>query len=126
MMQIKAKITSYNVRNDAVEEIETIQTFDLRYKIDYRGQGWVVFVRGPQGIRIESLSEAIERGGWYAQSGTKPVYVPPCPHPEDSHSCCGRTCESPNGGWGGRNYPEIFVDVDELRRIQDELSKEGV
>lgn len=125
MMQIKAKITSYDVRDDAIEETETIRTVDLETMTDSRGQRWVVFAQGPQGIRVERLPEAIERGGWYAQSGTKPIYVPPCPHPEDSFSCCGQTCESPNGGWGGRNYPEIFVGVDELRHIQDELSKEG-
>jgi len=124
-MKVEAQVTSYSVRGDKVEEEVVTQAFELKEMVDSHGEKWIIFVHGPQGIRTSRIPEAIDRGGWYAQAGTKPVYVPPCPHPEDAPSCCGRTCEAPNGGWGGRNYPEIFVNVDQLQRVQEELSKEG-
>jgi hypothetical protein len=46
---------------------------------------------------VDKIPEAIEDGGWWAQAGTKPVCV--------------------DGAWGGRNYPAMFVDADELKRI---------
>lgn len=65
---------------------------------------------------------------WYAQGGTKPVYVDPCAS-YFAAGCqwpCGQGCGCGpgdyRGGWGGRNYPQVVVSADEVLRALEELT----
>lgn len=121
-MKITAHVTRYHVSydDDPHGQIHEV-TGNEETTVEVQG-GWLHIFNCAGSMPFDRLAEAIESGGWYAQSGTAPVYVEPCPHPHLSHECCGRTCESPNGGWGGRNYPRIFVPADELVRIQEAVT----
>jgi hypothetical protein len=117
-MNITAQVTRYRVDySDDPRGVLVEQAVEQHLAIDGSPVHWLHLDDGPQSIQVENLYEAIERGGWVAQMGTKPVYVEPCSHPELSHECCGSTCQLPNGGWGGHNYPRIFVSADQLQRV---------
>jgi hypothetical protein len=52
------------------------------------------------------LTGAREGRGWNAQAGSPPVYVE-------------------GDGWGGRNYPKIYVEADALLELERALSAAG-
>lgn len=115
-MKIQARVTRYRVEDNKIVETSAVEETTLT-----RNGDWLHISNCAGSMPVDRLNDAIERGGWYAQAGTQPVYVEPCPHPSQPHGCCGVACQLPHGGWGGRNYPEIFVDVDELKRVQKDL-----
>lgn len=51
------------------------------------------------------LAAAREGRGWSAQSGTPPVYVE-------------------GDGWGGRNYPKIYVEADALLELERAIRRQ--
>lgn len=100
-MIITVKITYYSVVGNALVEATYDEEKEL-HVYDRDGVEWLGFVRGPQSMPFDRIDEAIRNGGWSAQSGTPPVCV--------------------DGRWGGRNYPKMFINVDELQRAKEELA----
>lgn len=118
---IEVRETSYSIRGKELVESTEKRMVDV-HLVEADSGEWINFVRGFQGLPLEKAREAVGQGrDWCAQMGTKPIYMEPCPHPEDAPLCCGSTCENPRGGWGGRNYSEIVVPVAELERAISEL-----
>lgn len=126
-MKVICRVTRYAVRNNQIQEsTQNEETSVMVMTSTNDGQDWIMLGNCEGSMPLAKVQEAIDRGGWYAQSGTKPVYSPPCPHPESAHECCGRTCELPNGGWGGRNYPRIFVPAESLKTMLHTFDAIGV
>jgi hypothetical protein len=61
------------------------------------------------------LLEAARRGeGWDAQAGTPPVRVECQAERWGRYTCCPGACEA---GWGGRNYPKVYVSAEALLEV---------
>lgn len=102
-MKITCTVTRYewddktNAYNDVTQAEEARAYVD----IGHDGKLWIYLSLGAASISQANTREAIERGRWLAQDGTKPVCI--------------------DGRWGGRNYPEIWVEGNELARIAKEF-----
>ena len=106
------------------ELVETKVRLESRFEIITTGDGerWLMLDGGPQSMPWDSVPEAIERGGWSAQAGSKPIYMEACKHPNLSHECCGSTCQQLEAGWFHKTYPAMFVQADELTKLLKELA----
>lgn len=120
---VSVRVTNYSVKNNALVEIVSYTEFEASIKLGYGGRFWLYIAGGPASMPWDKVPEAIERGGWTAQSGTPPVFVKPCmAGPRPCGPGCGCGPGDDVGGWGGRNYPEWFVESTELDRIHEKLS----
>jgi hypothetical protein len=113
-------VTRYSVVDNVLQEETHLEEVEVEIQ-EINGERWLRFCTGPESLPVTKLQDAIERGGWSANAGCAPVYVEPCKHPEEAPMCCGPTCQSPRGGWGGRNYDKKFVTAQELRRVLNYL-----
>lgn len=111
-------VTHYSVVDNQLQETVRLEEIEVEIR-EVNGERWLLFCSGPESMPVDKLQDAIDKGGWSANAGCPPVYVEPCPHPEAAYECCGTTCQSPRGGWGGRNYSKKFVSAPELRRVID-------
>lgn len=122
-MLAEVRFTNYVVEDNAV--VERPRMIEVELNVAMRGgERWLMVGAGPQSMPWVRVPEAIERGGWYAQAGTRPVYVAPCPSYSGRRpysAGCGCGPYDVGGGWGGRSYPEIFVGADVLERALLEL-----
>jgi hypothetical protein len=96
---IQVVVTNYRVENNEIRESTWVEErpFKVKESATREGEFWLYLGDGPQSMPVDKIPHAIEHGGWWAQAGTKPVFV--------------------DGVWGGRNYPAMFVAADELYRI---------
>lgn len=123
-VMIDVKITRYSVVDGQLDERVSIEQTTAYILRDY-----LHLSNCAGSAPIESLRRDSEAGHeWYAQGGTKPVYVDPCPGYIEA-GCqwpCGQACgcglDDPRGGWGGRNYPEVVVSADEVLRALEALT----
>lgn len=113
-------VTRYSVVDNVLQESTRLEEHEVEIR-EINDERWLLFCSGPESLPVAKLQDAITRGGWSANAGSPPIYVEPCPHPEAPYGCCGTACQSPRGGWGGRNYAKKFVPVQELRRVLDYL-----
>lgn len=110
-MLIECKITSYSVVDNAVVEKPCVEQVEA-----YVNDGYLCLSNCAASAPIDRLRENVD--GWLAQGGTKPIYIQPCPHrPRMCAPDCGCGPGDDIGGWGGRNYPQIFIEHDELMRV---------
>lgn len=112
--------THYSVVDNQLQEETRLEEVKVEVR-EIRGERWLLFCNGPESMLVDHLQDTIDKGGWSANAGSPPIYVEPCLHPEAPYECCGRVCQSPRGGWGGRNYSKKFVSAAELRRVLDYL-----
>ncbi len=112
----QAQFTYYSVCDGQV--VEGVRGQIVEFSVWRHGdRRWLQVSGGQQSILLDQVPDAIDEGGWAAQFGTKPVYMPSCDHQDEAPACCGPTCQHPNGGWGGRNYPKIFVSAGALKDV---------
>lgn len=109
------------VENELVEDKKQVPTrFEI---VESGGTKWLQLDRGPQSMPLEHVQKEIDRGGWWAQAGSKPIYHEACKHPDHPYECCGRTCEQPVAGWSyAGTSPAMFVEAEELTKILESLS----
>lgn len=125
MITGKVITTEYhpNFETNEVDEV-TLDKKRIFKVINIDGEKWLKIDLSFMSLPLDKVPECIEKyGGWSAQAGTKPVHIPPCTTPENAPMCCGSTCQRPAGGWGGRNFPKVWVEGEELQRIYDELKE---
>lgn len=101
---IDVNVTTYLIMaltDDKVHErVTTERMAFVLYKSTYSDITYVNHASGPQGLPLDSLVDCCEKGrNWRMQSGTPPVKV--------------------DGTWGGRNYPDMFVENDQLQLLQE-------
>lgn len=128
-MRIRCTVERYSYPPPGEREVIATRALEstgchVRYS---RGEPWLYLRNSAASISLKDLRRAVEQGGWLAQAGTRPVYVEPC---EGAPRPCGPGCGcGPGedlGGWGGRNYPEIYVDGPELATVLEAIEKETI
>lgn len=97
----RIEVTRYYIRGNKVEEETGGQSgvFTVVDSSTRKDERWLYLDGGPYSMPIDERSiEHTSKDGWLAQAPTKPVY-------------------DPEEGWGGRNYPRIFVPAESMRLV---------
>lgn len=115
-VQVESYFTDKNTPGQVLTRM-ALEEFEI-YLFSVGSELWIGFDGGPQGMPWLRVPETFE-DGWYAQAGSKPVYIARTPACNNPYGCCGHKCQA---GWGGRNYPRYFISGDEMRKIYEELS----
>jgi hypothetical protein len=113
--RIRCTVTRYSVVGDRL--VETTTEEETGYEVVTNGadERWLYLGNCAASARLEDLRDAIERyGGWSAQAGTPPVKVECQAERRGRCACCPGGCEA---GWGGRNYPKIYVSAEALLEV---------
>jgi hypothetical protein len=122
VVNIECEVTRYRVVGDEV--VETTKTEVTTFEVDRHPHGMLnrryLYLHNSQASApLEGLRGFVAEGrGWCAQAGTKPVKIE-CQVDGRYMECCGPGgCQA---GWGGRNYPRIYVTHDALERALGEV-----
>lgn len=138
---ISAEVTSYrlvtSIDDDAIYtggfrifEETHIEEMEAKLRVNSVGETWFWISNSSWSMPFDRLEEAAASPsrGWYAQAGTKPVWIDPCPKISQraaqegewhcTHDCTCGSLSDALGGWGGRNYPQIFVPAAQLERAR--------
>jgi hypothetical protein len=110
--RIRCTVTRYSVVDDRLVETTTEETTGYHVQpLD----GYLYLRNSAASARVSDLLAQAQRGqGWSAQAGTPPVKTECQAERWGLYACCPGGCEA---GWGGRNYPRIYVSAEALLEV---------
>lgn len=116
--RIRCTVTRYSVVDDRLVETTTEEetSYEIRRVLaDQQWRDYLYLRNSAASANVEDLRELVRFDrGWSAQAGTPPVKVECQAERWGRYACCPGGCEA---GWGGRNYPKIYVSAEALLEV---------